>query len=195
MDLLLITGPPAVGNMTVGREIAERSNYRLFHNHHTIEPLAEVFGYGTPPFNILISEFRRRVIEEAASHGRDLIFTFVWDMDDPEDTDIVERLVAPYANSGGRVVVVELCAEFDTRLARNRGQSRLAAKPTKRDLGWSDEHLRQVESKVFNSDPTGVRLTPADSFLVHHPHLRVDTTNMSAPETAEVVLSWLATVP
>ena len=57
MQLLLIIGPPAVGKMTVGREIAERSQFRLFHNHHTIEPLVEVFGYGTPAFNTLNHEF------------------------------------------------------------------------------------------------------------------------------------------
>ena len=48
MRLLLIIGPPAVGKMTVGREIARRSSFRLFHNHHTIEPLVEVFDHGTP---------------------------------------------------------------------------------------------------------------------------------------------------
>jgi hypothetical protein len=33
MRLLLIIGPPAVGKMTVGREIAAHSDFRLFHNH------------------------------------------------------------------------------------------------------------------------------------------------------------------
>ena len=36
MRLLLITGPPAVGKMTVGRAVAAQSDFRLFHNHHTI---------------------------------------------------------------------------------------------------------------------------------------------------------------
>ena len=64
-ELLLITGPPAVGKMTVGRAICARSDFRLFHNHHTVEPLLEVFGHGTPPFERLTMEFRRRVLEEA----------------------------------------------------------------------------------------------------------------------------------
>ena len=42
-----------------------------------------------------------------------------------------------------------------------------------------------------NSDPTGDRFTPADAFLREHPHLRLDTTALSAPETAEHVLTWL----
>ena len=47
MRLLLIIGPPAVGKMTVGRAVAGSSAFRLFHNHHTIEMLLDVFDYGT----------------------------------------------------------------------------------------------------------------------------------------------------
>jgi len=194
VQLILIIGPPAVGKMTVGREIAERSQFRLFHNHHTIEPLVEVFGYGTPAFNTLNHEFRRRVIEEGAAHGLNLIFTFVWDMADPADADTVEELVAPYPAADGRVVVVELYADLKTRLVRNRGESRLAAKPTKRDLAWSDGNVRQLASKILNSDSTGARPTPADAFLKRHAHLRLDTTGLTGPETAESVLGWLDTV-
>lgn len=43
----------------------------------TIEPLLETFGYGSPPFNTLNTEFRRRVLEEAAAHDLDLIFS-IW---------------------------------------------------------------------------------------------------------------------
>jgi len=62
MTLLFVFGPPAVGKMTVGRAVVSASDFRLFHNHHTIEPLLEVFDYGTPPFMRLLGEFRRRVL-------------------------------------------------------------------------------------------------------------------------------------
>lgn len=191
MKLLLILGPPAVGKMTVGREIARRSSFRLFHNHHTIEPLVEVFGYGTPPFTILNGEFRRRVIEESARHGLDLIFTFVWNMEDPADAAEVDELVAPYAGPGGQIVVVELSADLTTRLARNRGEERLAAKPTKRNVEWSEDNLRALESHQLNSDPAGVQQSPADDFLGRHAHLRLDTTDLSASQSADLVLAWL----
>ncbi len=47
--LLVIFGPPAVGKMTIAQEIAARSSFRVFHNHAMLEPLLEVFDYGTPP--------------------------------------------------------------------------------------------------------------------------------------------------
>ncbi len=77
MRLLVIFGPPAVGKMTVGREVAARSDFRLFHDHAVIEPLLEVFDHGTQAFDTLLHEFRIRVVEEAARCGTDLVSTFV----------------------------------------------------------------------------------------------------------------------
>ncbi len=133
MRLLLILGPPAVGKMTVGRAVAARSSYRLFHNHHTIELLLDVFDYGTPAFSTLNGEFRRRVVEEAAVTETDLIFTVVMSMDQVEDAEFLERFAAPY-DAVGAVAVVELVAGLDTRLARNRhrtpaGREAVQARP------------------------------------------------------------------
>ncbi len=83
--LLVILGPPAVGKMTVGRALCARSVFRLFHNHMTIEPLAETFGHATHQPNRLNGEFRRRVFEEAAAADLDLVFTYVWALDDREE--------------------------------------------------------------------------------------------------------------
>lgn len=190
MNLLLIFGPPAVGKMTVGREIAARTSYRLFHNHHTIEPLIEIFGYGTEPFNQLNLEFRRRIIEEAAKHEVDLIFTVVLDVQDPSDVTYLEDITAPVQECGGEVWVLELAADLDTRRERNRGESRLAAKPSKRNLDWSDGNVVAMEKHQMNTG--GATLTPIDSFLSNHPHLRVDTTNQSAAKTAEIAVAWLS---
>ena len=51
--LLVLFGPPSVGKMTVGRALAAASDFRLFHNHMTIEPMLETFDFGTPGFNVL----------------------------------------------------------------------------------------------------------------------------------------------
>ncbi len=67
MKLVVIFGPPAVGKMAVGRELAKLTGFKLFHNHMTIELVIEFFDYGTPKFNILNQEFRRRIFEEVAS--------------------------------------------------------------------------------------------------------------------------------
>ena len=189
MRLLLIIGPPAVGKMTVGRAVADRSTFRLFHNHHTIELLLDVFDYGPPPFDTLNSEFRRRIIEEAADAGTDLVFTFVWDLDLPEESDWLARLVAPYAD---RVAVVELVAGLDTRLARNRTEHRLAEKKSKRDLEWSDANVRGMEADYRMSSVPGLD-APGERLLAQWPHLVLDNTDLPADEVADRILAWLVT--
>jgi len=63
--------------MTVGRAVTRLGDFRMFHNHAVLEPLLEVFAYGTPPFMRLLGEFRRRVTLEAAGSGTNLLLTFV----------------------------------------------------------------------------------------------------------------------
>jgi hypothetical protein len=187
--LLLILGPPAVGKMTVGRAVADRSSFRLFHNHHTIELLLDVFDHGTPPFNRLNSEFRRRVVEEAAASGTDLVFTFVIDMDEESEATWLRDFAAPY---GDRVAAVELVADLDTRLVRNRTEHRLAEKKSKRDLDWSDANVRGMDADYRMTSQPG-RDAPGERLLAQWPHLVIDNTDLSADETAERILAWLVT--
>ena len=44
-NLIVVCGPQAVGKMTVGQELMKLTGLRLFHNHMTIEPVLDIFGY------------------------------------------------------------------------------------------------------------------------------------------------------
>jgi hypothetical protein len=187
MTLLLVFGPPAVGKMTVGRAVARASSFRLFHNHHTIEPLLDVFDFGTPPFNRLLGEFRQRVLEEAAAADTDLVFTLVWALDLLEDTVGVRRHLQPFVDAGRRVALVELYAGLGTRLERNRTDYRLAEKKSKRDLEWSDANVRELERHQLS---TGAP-SPADVLIAEHPHLRIDNTDRPPEDVAAEILAWL----
>jgi hypothetical protein len=189
MTLLFVFGPPAVGKMTVGRAIATASGFRLFHNHHVIEPLLDVFDFETPQFQSLMGEFRQRVLEEAASADIDLVFTLVWALDSPEDVRGIRRHLAPFVDAGRQVALVELSAGLEARLERNRTELRLAEKKSKRDLEWSDDNVRGLERIQMN---TGVP-SPADEVVALFPHLRIDNTERTADDVAAEVLAWVAT--
>ena len=189
-ELLLVVGPPAVGKMTVGRAVCARSDFRLFHNHHTIEPLLEIFGFGTPAFDALKDDLRVRVVEAAAEHGVRLVLTFAWPVDDAADAATVLRYVAPYTTRGLPVSCVELYAGLAARLVRNVQPDRVAAKPSKADLAWSDAHVRELDERHrFNTDPADPS-TPADAVLAGFPHLRLDNTDLTPEAAAAEILAW-----
>ena len=92
MRFVVLFGPPAVGKMTVGYELAKLTGFRLFHNHMTIDLVLNFFDFGTPPFTRLVNEFRTRVFEEVAASGLPgLIFTYVWALDHPGDKEFVDN--------------------------------------------------------------------------------------------------------
>ncbi len=186
--MLFIFGPPAVGKMTVGRAVCERSSFRLFHNHAVMEPLLEVFDHGTSSFNRLLSEFRIRVVEEAAASGTDLLITLVWALDLAEDVSEVRRYIAPYVNHDAEIAFVELVAPLAVRLDRNGTEHRLAEKRSKRDVAWSDGNVRDLDRYQLDS---ATAASPADALLSRHRHLRLDNSHVSPDEAAERILTWL----
>ena len=53
MKFVLITGPQAVGKMTVGQELEKITDLKLLHNHMTIEILTKIFKYSSESFKKL----------------------------------------------------------------------------------------------------------------------------------------------
>ena len=180
--LLFIIGPPAVGKMTVGHEIAQRTGFKLFHNHHTIDLALRFFAYGTLPFHRLLSDFRRRIFEEvAASELPGLIFTYVWAFDHPSDAAAIEEYAAPFRARGGRVLFVELQATQEERLRRNESEFRLAEKPSMRDLVASRQRLLEIDSK-YQLNSNGI-------FDERQDYLFIDNTNVAPADAAERVIA------
>ncbi|GAB7048859.1 AAA family ATPase [Catenuloplanes indicus] len=180
--LLFILGPPAAGKMTVGAEIAARTGLRLFHNHLAIEPVLRFFPFGSPPFGRLVGRFRRDLIEEvAASDLPGLIFTFVWAYDLPEDEQAVRDFAEPFLRRGGRVHYVELQASQEERLRRSAGESRLAEKPSRRDLETARRQLVELDAQY--------QLDSGGRFDGRADYLRLDNTHLEAADVATRVIA------
>ncbi|MBU2670555.1 AAA family ATPase [Actinoplanes bogorensis] len=181
MTLLFVIGPPAVGKMTVGNAIAARTGFRVFHNHLAIEPALRFFEFGTPPFQRIVDGFRMSVLEEvAASDLPGLVFTFVWAFGHPGDAAVVDAYGKPFERRGRRVLYLELEASQQARLERNVGEDRLAEKASKRDLAGS-------RARLIRDDET-YQLNSTNEFEGRDDHLRVDNTNRSPDEVAELAI-------
>lgn len=179
MNLVIIFGPPAVGKMTVGKELSNLTSLKLFHNHMTIELALNFFNFGDPSFHKLVSSFRSQIFEEVSkSNLKGLIFTYVWAFDLPEDKKYIEQVVNNF--KADNVFYVELEAELEKRLVRNKSESRLEEKPSKRDLVESEKMLLFHDNKhKLNSDSL--------YFSNEKNYLRIDSTNLSALEVAETI--------
>lgn len=121
--LIVLYGPPAVGKLTVARRLAERTGFRLFHNHLTVDLALSLFDFGTPGFVALRASVWREAFAAAFAAKIDgLIFTF-----NPEpsvDPGFIPGLVDQARRAGGRTLLVELTAPAEALKARIGAESR-----------------------------------------------------------------------
>lgn len=179
--LVFIVGPPAVGKMTVGYELAARTGLKLFHNHQTIDLVLPYFPWGSPPFGRLVGEFRRRIFEEvAASDLPGLIFTYAWAFDQSSDAEEVAGWAEVFSSRGARVVYVELQATQEERLRRNETEFRLSQKPTKRDL--------ELSRRLLLADDDRYQLNSNGKFDGRDDYLRIENTELPPAVVADRII-------
>lgn len=86
MTLVFLYGYPGVGKLTVANELAKITNFKVFHNHLTVDLLLSVFDFGTPEFIQLRDRIWLDTMTEAArSDLGGLIFTFSPEPTVPKD--------------------------------------------------------------------------------------------------------------
>ena len=109
MKLIFLYGAPAVGKLTVANEIAKRTDFKVFHNHLSIDCIEPVFEFGSPSFYKLIELIRVETVAEAARAGQNLIYTFCYakDLDDAH----VEKITHIVEEYGGEICFVLLTAD------------------------------------------------------------------------------------
>ena len=180
MRLVFIFGNTSVGKMTVGQELMKITGLRLFHNHMMIEPVIEVFG----AFNGGVTAKLREVIltEFAASDKEGLIFTYMFAFDQPSEWDYVAHVAGIFSSHGAEIDYVELVAPQSVRLQRNRTENRLANKPSKRDLDFSDKLLRHAD-EVYRCESL-----PGEVPFEHY--LKIDNSRLSPAETAAKIKDY-----
>lgn len=179
---VLILGPHAVGKMTVGQELAKITGLRLFHNHMSIELSRKLFAPNEKEeFKSLIRAIRQKVFELFATRDLPgLIFTYMCPFDQEEEMHYLENLIELFESNGTKCCVVELCADFDVRLIRNKTENRLRHKESKRDLVWSEAEMRTTSEKYRLNSYEGEEL-PFENYM------KLDNTNLAPDIVARMI--------
>ena len=174
MKLVIIFGPHAVGKMTVGQELAKITGLKLFHNHMTIDIVSDLSEHMPSERSRLTNLFRKEIFEAyAKSDEYGMIFTFMWALDSKEDWDYINNLEALFSSRGAEVYYVELEADYDLRLERNKTENRLLHKPSKRNLERSENLFIRLEDKY--------RLNSYEGEIKKQNYMKIINSNL-APE-------------
>lgn len=174
MKLIFLHGLPGVGKLSVARELAKLTGFRIFHNHLAVDLVEAVFEFGSLPFVELREKVWLEVFSQAAEANLNgLIFTFAFDR--TVRGDFIENTREVIESSGGEILFVELrCSteELERRIKH----------PSRRRFGKlnSVEQFRELKEAGAFVDP-GI---PAERLVV-------DTTELSASDAASLIAGKL----
>ena len=177
MNLILIVGSGAVGKMTVGQELMKITDYRLFHNHMMIEPVIDIMGKFD---GALVTRLREDIMDAFMKTSYPgMIFTLMWAFDLESDWNYVKSLTDKFEATGGTVYCVELIADREVRLERNKTENRLKNKASKRNLVLSEARMLREETKY--------RLISREGEIPFKKYMRIDNTNLEPDVVAKMI--------
>lgn len=180
MKLVIIIGPPAVGKMTVGQELEKLTGLKLFHNHMSIELVNNFFDFGTKSFERLDKAIRFEIFKEIATSDLEgLIFTMMWDYNFQEDEVYIDEIIEIFRKENAQICLVELQADLEERLQRNKHAHRLKNKPSKRNLEMSEKFLLYAESEY--------RMNSYENEFVDKPLYKINNTHLQSEEVARMI--------
>ena len=186
-NLIIVSGPQAVGKMTVAEKLRDRINYSLMVNHDSIELSDKIFERGSDAqkeFNTLI---REAAFSTAVKKDVDMIFTLVVAYDLPEEKEYINKLRTMFEATGGNFYFVELIASIETRLERNITPHRLESKESKKDIEWSTRDILKTAAKY--------RLNSNEDEFVCPNHIKINNENLEPEEVAEEIIKRFSLEP
>lgn len=179
-NVVVITGPIAVGKMTVAEALKEKIGYNLMVNHDSIEVSDKIFGFATSAqkeFNKLI---RMAAFDTAVKYNESMIFTIKIDFNDNNESDYLNEIKSKFEKTGGTFYFIELSASVDIRLERNATPNRLEKKKSKQDLEWSRRNLLTSQKKY--------RMNTNDNEYWFENHIKINNENLSPDEVAQMII-------
>ncbi|SRR3989339_140624 len=95
------------------------------------------------------------------------------------DHDYIKKLETMFKEEGFKVYYVELYADKDMRLERNKSENRLQHKPSKRNISESEARFIRLEEKY--------RLNSYEGEIKKENYIKMDNTHLTPLEVALMI--------
>jgi len=168
MDLILIYGQPAVGKLTVAKELSKLTNYKILHNHITLDVLEQFLEPHNPEFWKTNKKLKLLLLKEFSKTLDGLIMTicYVKDM----DTKYLATLRKIIKKSKGQFYPVRLICDKKEQEKRVKGKN------------------RKAHGKLTTVQRLNKMKSEHDFDQVIKGSLEINNTNLSAKETARIII-------
>ncbi|MFA5925482.1 MAG: AAA family ATPase [Parcubacteria group bacterium] len=172
MDLIFIYGQPAVGKLTIAKELKKKTGFTLFHNHLSVDLAKTFFEWGTPEYSQLNKKIMLSAFEAAAKSGQVPNLIFTYGFRPKKSPDFIKKIVRIIKKHGGKVFFFYIDCSQEELLKR----------------------VKSPERKKYKKIST-IKILKRDQ---HHwgeipfvENIKIDNTNLSPKKVAEMILSKL----
>ncbi len=178
--VIFIYGTPAVGKFTTAKLLAEKTGYKLLHNHLTTDLVRSIFDRGSSVGGMLILNFRLEMLEAGVKEKvNGIIMTGVYASDytypnGKTDEWFVRELEKITNDNGGEFYAIHLVTNKETLMNRVKGEDRLL---------WTKIHKPEVLEEALGRH----------NFTNEAPvknNLLIDNTELPVEEVVEKIIDF-----
>src|SRR5260221_8133710 len=102
MRVIILSGLPGVGKLTVAKGLARLRDYRVFHNHLIFDAVEALFPFGSPAFIELRERLWLELLARSVREGLgDVVFTIA--RDQSLHVDYLVELVTALSEAGAQI--------------------------------------------------------------------------------------------
>lgn len=164
----MIYGPPAAGKLTIAKELSKLIDYKICHNHLTVDLVESLISNKNKHFYDYINQFRYDLISILLKENINSILTMVFNPEYPKNFTKIKEMVEKYKS---KIYFVQLTPSKKILLRRVKGKSR-------RNYGKATTIKKMKE---------GFKIFDLYAQFNHKNHLTIDNSNLPAKKVAQQI--------
>jgi shikimate kinase len=169
----MIYGPPAVGKLTVAKEVARLTGMKLFDNHATVNAIAPIFGHAHDAYFRLLPRIRLAILEEALQADIDIVSTYVYNHARSQaSSEYFRQIDRLFASHDAQLLFLRLTCDRAALDGRVTSEDRR--------LKGAINTVERLASYIDERDP--------DQPIPGRDSLTIDNTSLSPTEVAEAAI-------